>query len=229
MLEFSAACAVWDFDGTIIDSFKIFEETLPEVLTRWGLSMPPREVLLNNYHGRFKDAIHTIFGIDGEQLDQFCTDFIATEEHLYENPEDLYYSDAIDLLQRNHAAGVRQIIVSNRTHHSDTRLGSPRNMAARPPLAGRIDAVVCGDDFDFFKPDARLLDKAERDLGLTRNKLIVIGDQFVDANLAHNLGVHAVIITRNSDTVPHLDKLRDDWESNVSLVKDLAHVSIKPV
>lgn len=228
MLEFNAACAVWDFDGTIIDSFKIFEDTLPEVLARWGKKIPPREVLLNNYHGRIKDAIHTIFGFEGEQLDRFCTDFIETEEHRYEHPENLYYVDAIDLLKRNHEAGIRQIIVSNRTHHSDTRLGSPRNLANRAPLTGLIDAVVCGDDFDFYKPDARLLDVVERELGLDRRRHIVIGDQFVDAHLAHNLGVHAVIVTRNGDAIPHLDKLADGWENKVSLVKDLGQISIRP-
>jgi FMN phosphatase YigB (HAD superfamily) len=121
-------------------------------------------------------------------------------------------------------------MVTNRFHHSDTRLGSPRNLAKQPPLAGLIDAVVCGDDNDeFHKPDARVLDAAERDLGFARNQLIVIGDQFVDADLAHNLDVHAVIVTRNGDSVPHLDKLRDGWESRVTLVKDLGQISIKPL
>jgi phosphoglycolate phosphatase-like HAD superfamily hydrolase len=229
-MEFNAACAVWDFDGTIIDSFKIFEESLPEVLQRWGKQMPSRDLLLNNYHGRFKDAIHTLFGFEGDELDRFCMDFVETEEHLYQNPEGLYYEDAVDLLQRNHEAGIRQIIVTNRFHHRDTRLGSPRNLAKRSPLAGLIDAVVCGDDnSDFHKPDARMLDKVERDLGINRSELIVIGDQFVDADLAHNLSAHAIIVTRNGDSVPHLDKLRDGWENQVTLIKDLGQISIKPL
>lgn len=229
MLEFSAACAAWDFDGTIINSFKIFEETLPEVLRRWGLTMPPRELLLNNYHGRFKDAIHTLFGLEGEALDRFCTDFMQTEEHLYQSPEGLYYADAIDLLRRNHEAGVRQIIVTNRFHHSDSRLGSPRNLAQQPPLAGLIDAAICGDDnSEYHKPDARVLDAIDQTLGLDKSRHIVIGDQFVDADLAHNLDVAAIIVTRHGDSVPHLDKLRDGWENRVSLVKDLGQISIKP-
>lgn len=230
MSVFKAACAVWDFDGTIIDSFKIFEDTLPEVAARWGYTAPPREVLLKNFHGRFKDAIHTLFGLEGDELDRFCADFIETEEYRYEHPDSLCYADALDLLRRNHEAGVRQIIVTNRSHHSDTRLGSPRNLAKRPPLAGLIDAVVCGDDSsEFHKPDARVLDQVERELGINRDQLIVIGDQFVDADLAHNLSVHAVLVTRNGETVPHLDKLQDGWESKTTLVNDLGQISIKPL
>lgn len=227
MLDYRAACAVWDFDGTLIDSFKIYEEVLPTVLQKWGFLIPHRDILLNNYHGRLKDAIQAVCGVEGEELDRFCVEFIEAEEYRYQEPSSLYFSDAVDLLRRNHAAGVRQIIVSNRSHHNDLRLGSPRNLARQKPLKGLIDAVVCGDDNEFYKPDARMLDAVECELGVKSSQIVVIGDQFVDAELAHNLGARAVLVTRNGDSVPHLNKLRDGWEGRVELVKDLHQVSIE--
>jgi HAD superfamily hydrolase (TIGR01549 family) len=197
---------------------------------RRGMQIPPHEVFVHNYHGLLRDSIKGICGVDGPLLEEIFEEFIHTEEHYYTaGTNDMYYADALDLLRRNHAAGLRQIIVSNRVHHHDDRLGSPRNLAQKPPLAGLIELVVCGDDNEFHKPDARMLDAAERALGLERDKLLVIGDQFVDAELAHNLKAQAVLVSRTAQDIPHLDKLTDGWQHHVTIVKSLSEVSITPL
>jgi phosphoglycolate phosphatase-like HAD superfamily hydrolase len=227
-VELSVKGVVWDLDGTLLDSFGLFESTLTEVLSRRGLDVPSHDVLLDNYHGRLRDAIRSTCGLGEALLDTVCVDFMQTEEEHYQQPEGLYFPDAIDLLQRNRAAGLRQIVVSNRSHGSEDRLGSPRNLAKRKPLAGLIDLVVCGDDNDFCKPDARMLNEAECTLKLEGSTLVVVGDQFVDAQLAYNLGCPAVLVSRSGEPVPHLDKLHDGWRSDVSIVKTLLAVSLTP-
>jgi len=216
---------VWDFDGTLLDSAKLQESVLTEVLERRGMPVPPHEVFALNYHGRLIDSIQAICGAEGDMLQEIYEDFIQSEEHHYQRPDDLYFPDALNLLRRNHAAGLKQIIVSNRPHHSDGRLGSPRNLAKRRPLATLIDATVCGDDNAFHKPDARMLDAAERQCGLRRVEVIVIGDQFVDAELAHNLGVQAILVARAGKQIPHLEKLPDGWEASVQIVSTLNEVA----
>lgn len=86
--------------------------------------------------------------------------------------------------------------------------------------------MVCGDDGEFHKPDARTLDAAERDLGLRREELVVVGDQFVDGVLAHNLGVRGVLVSRNGEEIPHLEQLADGWESRIAIVRSLGEVTI---
>ena len=227
MLTLNAKGVVWDLDGTLLDSFGQFVEVLTEVLTRRGIAVPQYDVFLRHYHGSLRDSIQGVCGADGRLLDELCHDFMRTDERHYEHPGDLlYFPDALDLLQRNHAAGLKQIIISNRAHHSDDRLASPRNLAKREPLAGFVEFAVCGDDNEFHKPDARVVDEAERVLGLSRSELVVVGDQFVDAELAHNLGVPAVLITRDGVEIPHLDKLAGGWEDRVHIVNDLRDVSI---
>lgn len=225
-IELRAKGVIWDFDGTILDSFGLHETMMNEVMSKRGMPLPSPESHAANYHGRLKDSIHAISGATGALLDELYEDFIQGEEHHYEDTSNLYFPDAVELLVRNHHAGLKQIIVSNRSHHSDTRLGSPRNLAKRPPLQNYIDSVVCGDDNEFHKPDARMLDAAEESLGLRRSDFIVIGDQFVDAVLAHNLGVRAVLIARHEKSVPHLDRLENGWESMVTIVSSLDSVSI---
>lgn len=229
MVTLKAQGVVWDFDGTILDSFKLQVDTLTEVMQRRGLPVPPYDVFVHNYHGLLRDSIKNICNVDGSQLDEIFEEFIQTEEHHYEHPGDMYYADAIDLLRRTHAAGLKQIIVSNRVHHDPDRLGSPRNLARREPLAGMIELAVCGDDNEFHKPDARVLDEAERILGLERDKLIIIGDQFVDAELTYNLGARAVLVSRTGQPIPHLDRLKDGWQDHVTIVKNLSDVSVLPL
>ena len=55
--------------------------------------------------------------------------------------------------------------------------------------------------------------------------VLVIGDQFVDAEFARNLKGRAVLICRDGEPV-HLDRLSDGWEDHVDIVKSLDEVTI---
>lgn len=221
-----ASGVVWDLDGTLLNSFRLQEETLTEVFEERHTPVPPHSVFVDNYHGRLRDSIQGICGAEGDLLEEIYEDFIWREERHYEHPGELYFDDAIGLMQRNHTAGLAQIIVSNRPHHNDSRLGSPRNLVKRSPLTGLVQAVVCGDDNEFSKPDARMLDATEQTLGLVRSSLVVIGDQYVDAELAYNLRAAAILVARNGALIPHLERLPDDWRTHVRIVSSLDEVSI---
>jgi len=227
VLEIEAQNVIWDFDGTILDSFRIQEDVLSEVLRRRGMEVPDHEVFVHNYHGRLHDSVGAIAGVAGVLLDEIVDEFMHSEEHLYEEIERLYFADALDLMQRCHEAGLPQIIVSNRRHCSDVWVGSPRNLAARQPLMGLVDRVVCADDTHVWKPDARSLDRVERELGLDRTKSLGIGDQFVDAEFARNLNARAVLVTRMPEGVPHLERLTEGWEDHVHIVDGLHNLSVR--
>ena len=230
MQQFSANGVIWDLDGTLLNSLKIHEGVLSEIFQRHGIAIPNHEAFLRNSHAPLHESIRGLTGLDGEIVDVIHHEFIQGEEHHYVHPEMLYYPDAIKLLQQCHATGLRQVIITSRLHYDDDRLGSPRNLARNPPLAGLIDAVVCGDDNEFHKPDARILDAVEHKLGLTRATLIVVGDQHVDAALAQNLGAQAILVERNNEPIPHLDRLSEVWrQRSLTVVPDLDRISIRPI
>jgi HAD superfamily hydrolase (TIGR01662 family) len=113
------------------------------------------------------------------------------------------------LVQRAHKVGLQQIIVSNQAH-IDRGVASPRHLVENSELAGKIEYIVCGDEVEYRKPDARAMDKALRDLDLDLGTCLVIGDQFVDAQLAHNLGIDAILVDRGGEGIAHLNTLHDD-------------------
>lgn len=215
---------IWDFDGTLIDSFEIYVGVLGEAIAKSGLDMPERSVLLTNFHGSLEDSIMMALQLnDGIVFDTIMTDFLEIQKTYYEHPNDHLFADGLDLVRRAHKAGLQQIIVSNRAH-IERGVASPRHLVENSELAGKIEYIVCGDEVEYRKPDARAMDKAIRDLGLDLSTCLVIGDQFVDAQLAHNLAIDAVLVDRAGEGIAHLNTLHDD--AQYSIVSSLHDVMI---
>jgi phosphoglycolate phosphatase-like HAD superfamily hydrolase len=57
--------------------------------------------------------------------------------------------------------------------------------------------------------------------------MLVVGDQFVDAELASNLGCKAILVAR-AEAMAHLDRL-NNWKEYVHIVPELWSVSITGV
>jgi phosphoglycolate phosphatase-like HAD superfamily hydrolase len=62
---------------------------------------------------------------------------------------------------------------------------------------------------------------------LNPREVVVIGDQFVDAQLALNIGARAILIRRNGD-IPHLDSLVNSNEEDITIVDNLEEVTLTP-
>jgi phosphoglycolate phosphatase-like HAD superfamily hydrolase len=87
-----------------------------------------------------------------------------------------------------------------------------------------ISAILCGDDCEVRKPHRAFLEaRFGTDLaGL--GKIAVIGDQFVDAEFANNIGGNAILVARVGE-IAHLDRLKD-WESYAQIVTSLHDVRV---
>ncbi len=209
-LDTAVRTLIWDFDGTLIDSFDIYVSVLSEALARNVFKMPERSMLLTNFHSSLEDSIKTALKLqDGAVLDTIMTDFLEVQKTYYEHPNDHLFEDGLALVRRAHKAGLQQIIVSNRAH-IDRGVASPRYLVENSDLAGKIEYIVCGDEVEYRKPDVRAVDNALRDLGLDLSACLVVGDQFVDAQFAHNLGINAILVDRAGQGIAHLDTLHDN-------------------
>lgn len=214
---------IWDFDGTLIDSFGVFSEVLREAASLSGHSAPDEVELRKHFHGALDESIKTALNmVDGEDAVIVLNDFLKIQNEYYAEPEPHIYADALQLSRRLHEAGIQQVIVTNRDHAGRGN-GSPRNIVSHSSLAGLIDEVVCGDDVEYRKPDARSLSTSKLYQSVKPDEVLVIGDQFVDAELARNLRCSAVLVNRSEDPVVHLERLGEDL-SFVHIVKSLDDV-----
>ena len=213
---------IWDLDGTIMDTFGFTLDILREVMPKHGFAAPSREDLAKNYHGTMRDVFNgLVFEATDEQLEALLQDFMALDDEHIQHPDEHVFADSVRLARKLHKAGRRQIVVSNRAHGTDRKFASPRNIIMASCLADCIDLVVCGDEVEQRKPSREAVDGV---LGQDA-KVLVIGDQFVDAEFARNLRGRAILICRDGEPV-HLDRLSDGWEDHVDIVRSLDEVTI---
>lgn len=205
-----------------MDSFGYTLDILCEVMPKHGFPAPSKEELAKNYHGTMRDVFNgLVLEATDEQLDALLQDFMALDDEHIQHPDDHVFEDSVRLAKRAHKAGIRQIVVSNRAHGADRKFASPRNIIEASCLAGCIDQVVCGDEVERRKPEREAVEGVLKDGA----NVLVIGDQFVDAEFARNLRGRAILICRDGEPV-HLDRLSDGWEDHVDIVKSLDEVTI---
>lgn len=213
---------IWDLDGTILDSIGISYGVWKEVMPQHGRPVPTMEEILRSYHGTLQDCIKELVpDATHEELEALHRDFLTVDNEFIQDADHHFFEDAVRLAEKVHNAGLRQILVSNRAHGIDRKFASPRNIVLGSRLAKYIDVVVCGDEVEFRKPDARAVDSVLNEGA----EVLVIGDQFVDAEFARNLGGRAILVCRDSEPL-HLDRLSDGWEDHVDIVTSLDEVEL---
>lgn len=213
---------IWDLDGTILDTFGYTLGILREVMPKHGFAPPTRQELAKNYHGTMRDVFNgLVFEATDSQLDALLQDFMVLDDEYIQHPDEHVFEDAVRLAKKLHEAGMRQIVVSNRAHGTNRKFASPRNIIMASCLADCIDQVVCGDEVSDNKPKPGAVEGVVKDSA----KVLVIGDQFVDAEFARNLNGRAILICRDGEPI-HLDRLSGGWEKRVSIVKSLDEVAV---
>lgn len=215
---------IWDLDGTLIDSFAIFEGILAQVVEEKGLVMPTSEMIMHNYHGSLEDSIGNSLGISSiNELEAVVESFLSKQNDYYTGDLNSHlFSDALDLAQAAARKNLEQVIVTNRAH-KNRGFASPRHIIASTMLAECIQEVRTSDEVDFKKPDKRALGDWLDRHNLSPESVIVIGDQAVDAKLASNLGMRAVLVKRGIDKIPHFTP---ETNSDVLIVDELYDIKL---
>ena len=217
----------WDFDGTIIDSYKIVRAVLREVAAAEGLPEPTDDSILSNYHGSMQDCLHAALGgnLTQDEIDYYMDLFLTRQDRHYESASEHLIEDALVLLEKARQAGLEQVLVTNREHAQRLK-ASPHTIVQNSVLAQAIGMVLAGDEVTHRKPDARVLEGFLDMHELRPEEVLVIGDQFVDGLLALNLGTKAILVVRNGDTIPNLERMGEGWQDHVTLVRSLHEVEL---
>jgi phosphoglycolate phosphatase-like HAD superfamily hydrolase len=214
---------IWDLDGTILNSLEISIGIWQSVLTQYGFPIPSDLEVSSNYHGTLEDTARGLApSASDDQIRQLLDDFLRIDNTSIKDANHHLYDDAVDLAKRAHTKGLRQILVTNRSHGVDRGYSSPHTLIEGSRLNSYIDKVICGDEVTERKPSKNVL------AGILKegHNSIVIGDQFVDAQFAVNLGCSAILVNRHLGKISHLDKLRDIDELAIHFVDSLYQVII---
>jgi phosphoglycolate phosphatase-like HAD superfamily hydrolase len=216
----------WDLDGTLIDSFAIYSEIVISLAPSFGLQPPTPEMLLANFHGRLDESISAAFGgLQPETLRAYEEQFVSTQQRYYLNIDEHILADAVKLMEEASHRGLKQVIVTNRAH-AGRGSASPRAIVERSILKSYVTHIICGDETgDYHKPDPEVFGDLLLKWQVKPTELVVVGDQYVDAQLALNVGASAIIVNRATEKLVHTDKLPPGWQTHVRKVKSLHEVT----
>jgi len=184
------AVAVFDLDGTLIDSAADLHRAVNHTLTELGCAPLP----LAEVRSMIGDGVSLL--IARALAARQCTVDPATALPLFLNhyeadPAELtrLYPGVHATLERLRARGVTLAICTNKPARVT------RVILGRLGIEQHFSRVIGGDSLPFRKPDPRALLKLLQDLGAAPAAALMVGDSEVDAATAQAAGVPFVLMT----------------------------------
>jgi phosphoglycolate phosphatase len=174
--------AVFDLDGTLIDTAPDLVDTLNVLFAREGLAAVPYDTARNLIGGGARAMIARGLEAEGRlaapaELERLFVDYIAHySEHLADRSRPFPgVAEALDALE---AAGFRLAVCTNKLERLALML------LDRLKLTGRF-AAICGQDtFGVQKPDPEVLRKTIAAAGGDPARAVMIGDSITDIRTA---------------------------------------------
>lgn len=178
-------CAVFDLDGTLLNTIKTITYYLNLALKKNGM----REVSEEECKAFVGDGVRMLLlrAIDarGEYSDALYARMFADYNEAYD-AEPHYLTEAYDgiyeMLNELKAHGIRLAVLSNKPHFATVA-------TIEKFFPSIFDTVAGGRDGVPLKPDPASLLATIRELGCTPGECVYIGDSDVDMHTARNAGV----------------------------------------
>jgi 2-phosphoglycolate phosphatase len=190
MAIYSYRAIIFDFDGTLVDSYEAIAASVNHVRSYYQL--PPlstAEVRRHVGRGPAKLLEHTVPGSDIEKdLERY-----RAHHPLVLRSGTRLLPDVVPTLQKLKSAGLRLGICSNKLREFTSQL------LAMLGLADLIETVVGPEDAERPKPAPDMLLIALERLRLAPEQALYIGDMVIDIQTARAAGVAVWVVPTGSD------------------------------
>lgn len=201
-MDFATCAAVlFDFDGTLADSYAAIAASVNHVRARHGAG-PLSIEEVKRFVGRGPEYLlsHTV------PETRLAADLAAYRAHHPGVMADLTYllPGAADLLARLRAVGKKVGLCSNKPRPFS------RVLLAHLGIAECFDLVLGPEDVPRPKPAPDMLHRALERLGLTAAEVLYVGDMTVDIQTARAAGVTVWVVPTGSDPRAVLEEARPD-------------------
>lgn len=188
---------LWDMDGTLVDSEKLWDVSLAELYERLGGRLTPR-VRASMVGGSAADTIRTVYA--DLQLPRDAAAMAESDRWLRARTAELFdqglpwCAGARELLEALAAAGVPMALVTNTARELTNRA----LMSIGPH---HFSASVCADEVPRGKPDPAIYRRAAELLGVRPSACLAVEDSVTGAAAAEAAGCPVLVIP-NDVTVP---------------------------
>lgn len=181
---------VFDWDGTLLDSTGTIARSIQAAAADLGLPVPPLERARHVIGLGLKDALaYAVPDLDSSGAAAFAArfrhHFLSREEHLE------LFDGARELLDAIAGAEVHLAVATGKTS-----AGLTRSLKATG-LDGRFCATRCADQTE-PKPHPAMLLELMREVGVTPDRTLMVGDTTHDLAMARAAGTAAVALTHGA-------------------------------
>jgi phosphoglycolate phosphatase len=206
--EFGAGkLAVFDVDGTLVDSREILKQAADAAFIEFGLTPPPYDELRQIVGLSLREGLAQLAGGQPpERIEALVAHYKSCFGALHRQPGfvEPLYEGAATLLTRLKAQGWRIAMATGKSRRGvDTII----DMHCWADL---FDSTHCADDGP-GKPHPAMLIEAMRALGARCEDTIMVGDTSHDIRMAQAAGVRAVGVTWGFHTRGELEACRPDY------------------
>jgi phosphoglycolate phosphatase len=192
---------VFDFDGTLADSYPAIAASVNHVRSRHSLP-PLEEAIVRRHVGRGPEFLIRAT-VPGADLDAAVALYKAHHPSVMRDGTRLYPA-VRSTMAVLHAAGLGLAVCSNKPREFT------RQLLAFLGLAEQIAVVVGPEDAPRPKPAPDMLLLALSRLDVTADAVLYVGDMTVDIQTARAAGVAVWVIPTGSDDRATLDAARPD-------------------
>lgn len=201
---------LWDMDGTLVDSEKLWDVSMYALYERLGGTLTP-EVRAATVGGSAEETMRIVYEDLGIDLDP--VDMAATSDWLHDHTAELFArglpwcDGAQELLDALAGEGIPMALVTNTRRELTER-------ALKTIGPQYFSAVVCGDEVTRGKPSPEPYSRAAALLGQSPAWCLAIEDSVTGAAAAEAAGCPVVVVP-NVVEVPtsprrrRVDSLRD--------------------
>ncbi|MEO1553639.1 MAG: HAD-IA family hydrolase [Pseudomonadota bacterium] len=182
----SLKLAIWDMDGTIVDSRDVIQSAMERTFETLGLALPEYEATRKTIGLGLKEACQ-ILAPNYDDIDRLAATykeaFIARRtEPGFKEP---LYDGAVDTLQRLAEDGWLIAMATGKSH------AGIRAIFEMHPLEPFFDTIWCADDGP-GKPHPFMCDEAMKVVGAEPHQSLIIGDAIHDIRMGLNAGIHTL-------------------------------------
>ncbi len=192
---------LFDFDGTLADSYPAITATVNHV--RAGCGLPPlEESIVRRHVGRGPANLlsHTL-GRESTPADVAA--YLAYHPAVLRSGTSLM-PGAADVLRTLHDQGVPLALCSNKP------IAFSRELLSLLGVAGHFAVVLGPEDVPRPKPAPDMLNTALQRLGVSKEEALYIGDMTVDVETARAAGIAVWVVPTGSDDVNTLVRSQPD-------------------
>lgn len=192
------SCVLLDFDGTLADTKSAIVATAREVLLGWGMDEEEIGDASRLVGPPFPDAFSEVYGLSAEDADEVCRRYRAIAEA--QGPEAYPpFPGAVEALEALVAAGKRLCLTTSK------RQELAASMVGDIAMAPYLETVVGNDGHGRATKDLVVADSV-KELGVTPDDAVMVGDRFYDVVGAAVAGVPCVAVDQGTAAPGELAK-----------------------